>query len=124
MNKPNTDAMVAAKRYQAVATRRKVEDTITRMLNEGKSINFNSVSKEADVSKTYLYKHEQLSAHIQTLRAHEQKQSKPKTQNTRSDASKDVLLASKDKRIQELEKQLEKLKKELNAAQAKIFEEI
>lgn len=46
----------------------KTNAAITRLLKEGKRINFPTVAKEAGVSVTYLYKYEEIKERIHHLR--------------------------------------------------------
>ena len=43
-------------------------DTIVRMANEGKEINYVSVSKEANVSRPFLYRHREIREQIDACR--------------------------------------------------------
>lgn len=52
----NTDKIVQLAKEKRDSTRIKVDKVISRMSLEGKTINFNSVSIEANVSKSWLYK--------------------------------------------------------------------
>jgi hypothetical protein len=47
---------------------KRVDSTIQRLIIEKKPINFNSISIEAKVSKTYLYSHEDIRKRIKELR--------------------------------------------------------
>lgn len=51
-------------------TKDKVEEAIKRLTKSSKAINFNSVEKEAGVSKATLYNHPELKERIDFLRNH------------------------------------------------------
>ena len=56
----NTAGLVTHAHQRKEQKRKKVDETITRLLREQKSINFNTVAKAAGVSKAYLYSQPQL----------------------------------------------------------------
>jgi len=67
-------------------------------------INFNSVSMESGVTKTYLYNNQEIRDRIKTLR--KQQEGLPSANQVKRnmiDASKDALVAAIKKRIRELE---------------------
>ena len=49
-------------------TRGKVDKAISKFSIEGKAINFNSIAKEAKVSKSWLYKEQDIRQRIESLR--------------------------------------------------------
>lgn len=49
-------------------TFQRVDKTIQHLIKTGQKINFNSVSEQAGVSKTYLYNHQAIRDRIETLR--------------------------------------------------------
>lgn len=102
---------------------KKVDQAITILIKNKQTINFNSVSSVANVTKAYLYSNLEIRERIEALR-NQQKQkgnSKPSSMKV-TDKSKDTLLAAKDKRIKELELENRRLKEELKNALGKIYE--
>lgn len=82
----------------------KTNAAITRLLKEGKSINFPTVAKEAGVSITYLYKYDDIKERINHLRKQqEQTIKKPIAPQSASDKSKQVMLNQLRERVRQLE---------------------
>lgn len=75
---------------------------IDSMKKEKKEINFTSVSNEADVSRNYLYKNEELRYLIESLRTE-------KVKKVQSKDAKDIIIEAQKKKIKELEKKLKLL---------------
>lgn len=73
-----------------------VDNVIQKLIIGNKPINFNNVSIEADVSKTYLYTHEDIRRRIEELRV---KQAE--------------VFSSKNKKIKELSEEIRDLKQQL-----------
>lgn len=83
---------------------RKVNEAIQRLIKANSNINFNSISMESGVSKSYLYNNKEIRNRIETLR--EQQDGLPSAKHVKqkmTDNSKDVLIAAKNKRIKALE---------------------
>jgi predicted RNase H-like nuclease (RuvC/YqgF family) len=81
-----------------------VLDTIQRMALEHKEIKKSTVSKEAGVSRPYLYKNKNVRAVI------EQYENNP-THSKRTEDSKDVIITMQKEKIKELENQVKQLQK-------------
>ena len=101
---------------------------IDQLLREQQTINFNTVAKGEQVTKSYLYAHPDVRDRIEALRAQQdqeriqKRRAESQQQQGRTDKSKDVLLATKDRRIKELEEQNRKLQEELKVAYGKLYE--
>lgn len=84
---------------------RRLEETVYEMLAEKEEINFNSLSKRAELSKKYLYDN-----HFDMIDALRKKNKKTGSKTKVTESGKDILLAAKDKRIKELEAEVSRLK--------------
>lgn len=119
----NTDGLkeyAVSKKEEVI---KRVDSTIQRLIIEKKSINFNSVSMEANVSKTYLYNHEDIRKRIKELRVKQLEVfSSKNTKKQMTESSKDALLMAKNKKIKELSEEVKKLKQELMYLQGKIYD--
>ena len=81
-----------------------------------------TVIKKANVSKGFVYQHEEIRQRIEKLRD-SQKGIKPKqVKDKMTDNSKDILLAAKTKKIKELEEENKNLKKELEVLRGKLYD--
>ena len=83
--------------------REKVDKAISKFSIEGKVINFNSIAKEANVSKSWLYKEHDIRQRIESLRERQitaNVVSKPK----KSSRSEEILIKTL-KEVMELEKE-------------------
>jgi PHD/YefM family antitoxin component YafN of YafNO toxin-antitoxin module len=127
--KPNTRGLIASAQRKSQEARQRAHQVIDQLLREQQPINFNTVAREAQVTKSYLYAHLDVRDRIEALRAQQnqeklQKRRAESHQQGRTDKSKDVLLAAKDRRIKELEEQNRKLKEELKVAYGKLYENV
>ncbi len=93
-------------------------------------MNFNTVAKAANVTKSYLYAHQDVRERIEALRTQqgqerlEQERTQHQQHLARTDKTKDVLLIAKDRRIKALEAENHKLKEELKVAYGKLYERV
>ena len=69
MRADNSHYIVTAARRRASATRRRATAVLRRMDNAGRPISFDAVAREAEVSRSWLYKQPDLRAEIERLRA-------------------------------------------------------
>ncbi len=117
--------MKAHARLRAEQTRQQVDQVIALLLRENKPINFNAVATAAGVTKAYLYSQPAIRERIEALRQqHAQSQPRYISPKTRTDASKDLLLAAKDRRIEQLEEENRRLQMELKIALGKQYERL
>ena len=106
-------------------TEKKVKDTIYRLVREKHTINFNTVAKEAGVSKAYLYKNKEVRKLIEELRAKQEGLKNPKQMKVNmTESNKDAIIAIKNKRIKELEEENRRLKEELERLRGILYEKI
>ncbi len=126
--KPNTRGLLAHAQQKSQQACQRVHQVIDQLLREQQTINFNTVAKGAQVTKSYLYAHPDVRDRIEALRAQQdqeriqKRRAENQQQQGRTDKSKDMLLAAKDRRIKELEEQNRKLKEELKVAYGKLYE--
>ncbi|MEB5650123.1 DUF6262 family protein [Mammaliicoccus sciuri] len=114
MNKQvrNTTEIVRLAKQKSQKTREKVDKAISKFSIEGKAINFNSIAKEANVSKSWLYKEHDIRQRIESLRERQITSnvvSKPK----KSSSSEEILIKTLKRRVMELEKENKKLQNQI-----------
>lgn len=120
----NIEGLKVFAEKKKIKTLEKVNDAIQRLIKEKAKINFNSVSMEAGVTKTYLYNNQEIRSRIEALRNQQEQLPTPKQiKRDMTNASKDVLIAAKNKRIKELETENKRLKEELAHLRGKIYDE-
>ena len=100
-----------------------VDSAIQKLIMGEKPINFNSISIEANVSKTYLYTHVEIRTRIEELRLRQtQSFSQKKIKKEMTESSKDNLLLAKNKKITELSEEVKKIKQHLMYLQGKVYD--
>jgi predicted nuclease with TOPRIM domain len=93
-------------------------------------VNFNSVAKAAQVTKSYLYAHQDVRERIEALRTTldqeriERQWADRQHHQSKTDSTRDVLLTAKDRRIKALEVENRQLKEELKVARGKLYEQL
>lgn len=92
-------------------TRENVDKIISKLSLEGKTINFNTVAKEANVSKSWLYKESDIRQRIESLRNRQKTYSASKSK--KSSRSEEVLIKTLKTRIKELEGENIKLRDQI-----------
>jgi hypothetical protein len=125
--KRNTAGITVYAQSRKEHKRKGVEDAIMTLLREQRSINFNTVAKQASVSKAYLYSQQDLRERIEALRQQgvEQMVRERATHPTgKTNASRDLVILAKDRRIKELEAENHKLQQQLKAALAKAYDQL
>ena len=134
--KPNTRGLLDHAQQKSQETHQRVQHVIDQLLRGHQTVNFNSVAQAAKVTKSYLYTHPDLRERIEVLRsqkdqARKQLQHTPNQPVSRTDKSKEVLIAAKERRIKELEERNSKLeqenrrlKEELKQAYGKLYERV
>lgn len=118
------DKTKGLKKYAQEKTRvsiEKVDRAIREIMFSNKKVNFNSVSQVSGVSKTFLYKNEEIKMRIEELRKSQVDKSMNK--GVKTDKSKDIIISAKDKKIKELEAENKKLKEQLEILRSKLYEE-
>ena len=121
----NTGGLKAYSKQKQLETAKKVDEAIKHLIKEKGSINFSSVSEWSEVSKAYLYQHQNLRERIEALREQQQGLSSRKhIKSQLTDSSKDVLLAAKNKRIKVLEDEVKRLKEQLRRLGGELYDSI
>jgi hypothetical protein len=121
--KRNTDGLKTFAQKKKENTLQKVNETIQKLIKDKTKINFNSVSMESGVTKTYLYNNQEIRDRIETLRKQQEGLTLPnQVKRNMTDANKDALVAAIKKRIREIENENKKLKEELVYLRGKIYE--
>ena len=121
----NTSGLAAHAKQRAERKQQQVEQAMSKLLRENKSVNFNTVATSAGGTKAYLYNHPELRDRIEALRASQRNTLTPqRTLSGRTEGSCEVLLVAKDRRIKELEQENQRLKAELKVALGKLYERL
>lgn len=119
----NTDGLKAFAQKKKEFTLQKVNEAIQRLIIDKAKVNFNSVSMESGVTKTYLYNNHEIRDRIETLRKQQEGLSSPRhIKREMTDPNKDILIAAKNKRLKELENENKRLKEELEYLLGKIYD--
>jgi len=106
--------IVAYRRKQEEDAQEKAEKAIVELQFMGKAINFNSVSKQSGVSKSFLYGDEQMKERIEQLREKTvNKEMNKRAKYDKTAKSQDVVIEAKEKRIAKLEEENRRLKVEV-----------
>lgn len=102
----------------------KVEATIRELLMNGKPINFNIVSIESGISKSFLYKNPETKSRISQLRGNEiNKGMNQEKKYEKTSKSKDVIIEAKDKKIAALEVENRQLKKKIEQLRGQLYQQ-
>src|SRR5437660_2194910 len=128
--RPNINGLLAHAQRKSEETQKRVHQAIDQLLQEQQTVNFNTVAKAANVTKSYLYAHDGMRERIEALRAKlgqeriERQYAQRKLHQNKTDNTKDVLLAAKDRRIKALEAENRKLREDLKVAYGKLYERV
>ena len=122
MNKQvrNTTEIVRLAKQKSQKTREKVDKAISKFSIEGKAINFNSIAKEAKVSKSWLYKEQDIRQRIESLRKR-QITSIIVSKSEKSSRSEGVLVKTLKTRVKELEEENKKLKNQIQKLYGELY---
>ena len=108
----NATEIVRLAKQKSHKTREKVDKAISKFSIEGKAINFNSIAKEANVSKSWLYKEHDIRQRIESLRER-QITSNVVSKSKKSSRSEEILIKTLKRRVMELEKENKKLQNQI-----------
>jgi sulfite reductase beta subunit-like hemoprotein len=128
--KPNTSGLLAHAQRKSQETQQRVHQAIDQLLREQQTVNFNTVAKAANVTKSYLYAHQDVRERIEALRTElgqerlERQWAERQQHQARTDKTKDVLLEARDRRIKALEAENRKLKEDLKVAYGKLYDRL
>jgi vacuolar-type H+-ATPase subunit H len=92
-------------------TKKKVDEAIQRLITNSKVINFNSVAKEAGVTKATLYNHSDIRERIDFLRNQQEKEF-VNSRIKRDENNQNAVIESLKRRIEKLEKKNKELESE------------
>ncbi len=121
---PNTGPLLKNIEQKKQRTILKVENTIKEMIKKKIKINFNSIATESGVSKSFLYKYDDLRNRIETLRKNQGTVKSKQTNCEVTARSKDVIITSLRKRNQQLEEENKRLKEQLKMDFSAIYNQI
>jgi len=123
MVESNTAGLIKHLRQKTEYTIKKVDLAIRELTLTGQSVNFNSITSQSGVSKTFLYNNAETRKRIEMLRDSEvDKKMNRKPKHEKTSDSKDVIIRAKDKKIAELQSENAKLKAEIGALRSKLYE--
>ncbi|MGG3522532.1 DUF6262 family protein [Bacillus pseudomycoides] len=106
-------------------TYQRVDEAIKRLIKANETINFNSVSKEAGVSKATLYNNKDFRSRIETLRNQQSQVPTPKqVKREMNESNKDALIASLKRKNKKLEDENKKLREQLKVAYADVYKKL
>lgn len=115
------DKTAGIKKYAQGKTKltiEKAEKAIRSLSLKGENINFNSVAKEAGISKSFLYDHDEIKFRIERLRI---QQIDSGIKQLKTDQTKDLIIKSKDKKMKELSNENKKLREELEFLRNEVY---
>lgn len=108
-HKRNVSGLISHAAAKSKAAAQRIDLAIRTLINKNETVNFNTVSVLAHVSKTTLYSNPVFRARIEHLRDNTCSVPQGTTKRKVTDKGKDVILAAKNKRISELEAEVERL---------------
>lgn len=121
----NTKGLKKYAQEKTQTTLAKVDKAIRKLSLNDEKINFNSISQESGVSKTFLYKNQEVRARIEDLRQKQvNKEMNKRAKLDKTSKSKDIIIMAKDKKIKELEEENKKLKEQLEVLRGKLYEKM
>src|SRR5690349_9479568 len=88
----NVEGLRKSAQFRHQQTIQRTEEGIRRLLQDGKSVNFNTVAQAAGVSTAWLYQHPEVRGRIEHLRAQQSERQVSAPKSKASDASKDAML--------------------------------
>ena len=119
----NTEGLKKHANKKSILAKEKVDNAIQRLIKNHETINFNTVSIEANVTKAYLYNNKEIRARIEKLREQQGGSIKKQTSKANmTESSKDILIASKNKRLKLLEEENQLLKDQVMDLRGKIYD--
>ncbi|MBT2639438.1 DUF6262 family protein [Bacillus sp. ISL-39] len=107
------------------STAMKVDEAIKRLIKSNENINFNSVAKEAGLSKATLYNNQELRRRIESLRLQQiSAPSKKQVKRNMDDNNKDALIESLKRKVKKLEDENKELREQVKFAYAEVYKKI
>ncbi|PFZ52785.1 transposase [Bacillus wiedmannii] len=117
----NTEEIVRLAKLKTNRTREGVDKAISKLSLEGKVINFNTVAKEANVSKSWLYKEQDIRKRIESLRKQQHSRLGTRPTIQKSSRSEEALIKTLKIRIKELEGENNKLKNQIQKLYGELY---
>ncbi|PFB99447.1 transposase [Bacillus thuringiensis] len=116
----NTKSIVQLAKEKSKKTKEKVDRVISQLALSGEIINFNTVSKVAEVSKSWLYKQKDVRERIELLRGQQIKRKYVVNQHKKQRSEEVVIRTLKD-RLKVLEEENKILKKQIQELYGQIY---
>ena len=123
-HKRNTDGLVRAAKERRQQTITRVNAAIKKLVKENKKVNFNIISKIANVGKPWLYQETNIRGKIEKLRQSDLKKDSVGSnilRQTASDKSKDSIICMLKERIKKLTAANKDLKNQLEIVYGKLY---
>ncbi|PDY23800.1 transposase [Bacillus cereus] len=117
----NTEKIVCLAKLKTTQTRESVDKAISKLSLEGRIINFNTVAKEANVSKSWLYKETDIRKRIESLRKQQYNHLSTRPVTKKSSRSEEVLIKTLKMRIKEVEGENTKLKNQIQKLYGELY---
>ncbi|EAS63331.1 Tn554-related, transposase C [Vibrio angustum S14] len=122
-HKRSTEAVTQKAKQKSVEATKKAEAAISELIKANENISVAKVAERAGVSRQWIYKNESMLGRIKRLS--EQQSGKPKTppkkSQSRSESSKDAIIAALQTRIKSLESENRELKSQLEVAYGELY---
>lgn len=116
--------LAASDKKRTAEAKAKVMDTIRQLSAGGEKINFNNVQKNSGISKSFLYKDQEIRELIEEQRACIiDNEMNRHAKYDKTSHSKDVIIEAKDKRIAKLETENRRLRTELESLRGMLYEQ-
>ncbi|MBU3114680.1 DUF6262 family protein [Clostridium lacusfryxellense] len=122
-HKRNIEGLIESAKKRRDETLKRADEGIKKLIKEGKSINFKTLSEAANISTTWIYKQPEISERIKMLRSQEKGNAIAKPRIKTSDASKDAMCAAFKNRIKQLEEENKTLKKQIEVLYGQIYKQ-
>lgn len=101
----------------------KTRSAIDQLIAAEEEVTFTAVHKVSGVSKTFLYRNEEIRAEIEKCRKETREIAEVKRQKRiRTKQSRDVIIEAKDRRIKNLEEENRRLKLELDTLRGRLYD--
>jgi Family of unknown function (DUF6262) len=117
----NVEGLRKSAQFRHQQTIQRTEQGIRLLLQDGKSINFNTVAQAAGVSTAWLYQHPEVRSRIEHLRAQQSERQVSAPKSKASDASKDAMLATLRQRVKQVEAENRELKRQLEVLYGQLY---
>lgn len=117
----NIEKIVCLAKLKATRTRESVDKAISKLSLEGRIINFNTVAKEANISKYWLYKETDIRKRIELLRKQQYNHLSIRPVTKKGSRSEEVLIKTLKMRIKEVEEENTKLKNQIQKLYGELY---